>query len=307
LKEPSAPADAGKRLVTDGGDAMGGIVMARGRGFTLIELLVVLSIISILAAMLLPGLARGREAARRASCSNNLRQMGIVFTMYSSEHAGSYPPIQRKIGENCDEQNKGVVMFDGLSVYPEYLSEARVLVCPSGADAYNQFVGGRWNRADGPNGSKRGGSTNPCLLDQISYFYLGWIFETEWMAEPGTRDMSKKFAGELKSHIVVDDVGELDKDWKFTDELGEEHTVMRIREGAERFRIKDINNPSESKISQSIFPVMFDRVDTRSAGFNHVPGGANVLFMDGHTEFVKYPGEFPVSRAWAEIVKSLEL
>jgi prepilin-type N-terminal cleavage/methylation domain-containing protein/prepilin-type processing-associated H-X9-DG protein len=281
--------------------------MARGRGFTLIELLVVMSIISILAAMLLPGLARGREAARRVSCSNNLRQLGIALKIYSSGNAGSYPTLQRKTGVNCDEPNTGVLMFDGLSVYPEYLTEARVLVCPSGADAYNQYVSGRWNRPDGPNGARRGGTTNPCLLDQISYFYVGWLLETEWMAEPGTRDMSRKFASEFKSHITAEDVEELDKNWTFTDELGKDHDVTRIREGIERFRIKDINNPSESKISQSIFPVMFDRVDTNASGFNHVPGGANVLFMDGHTEFVRYPGEYPVSRAWAELVNALEL
>lgn len=277
------------------------------RGFTLIELLVVMCIISILAAMLLPGLARGREAARRASCANNLRQMGIVFKIYSSENAGSYPTLQRETGVNCDEPNQGVLMFDGLSVYPEYLSEARVLVCPSSADAYDQYISGRWNRPDGPNGSRRGGTTNPCLLDQISYFYVGWLIETEWIAEPGTRDVSQKFAGAFKSHIVTESIDELDKNWTFTDELGKDHEVMRIREGIERFRIKDINNPSESKISQSIFPVMFDRVDTNPAGFNHVPGGANVVFMDGHAEFVRYPGEYPASRAWAELVNALNL
>ncbi|HEV2694644.1 MAG TPA: prepilin-type N-terminal cleavage/methylation domain-containing protein [Verrucomicrobiae bacterium] len=66
----------------------------KNNGFTLIELLVVIAIIAILAAMLLPALAKAKERAKRIQCVNSLKQIGIALQMYVGDNNSTYPPLK---------------------------------------------------------------------------------------------------------------------------------------------------------------------------------------------------------------------
>jgi prepilin-type N-terminal cleavage/methylation domain-containing protein len=67
--------------------------VSHSRGFSLIELLVVVAIVTLLAAIIMPGLARAREYAYFTSCKNNLRQMGIGLLLFASDRKGELPAI----------------------------------------------------------------------------------------------------------------------------------------------------------------------------------------------------------------------
>lgn len=161
----------------------------------------------------------------------------------------------------------GRLMFVPEEVYPEYLTDPNVMNCPA---------------------VKRVPAE---LIDDESYFYLGFATtnEEQGLAFAAAYEAAAKEGRTLGEDLPVPPGGPagLDK-------------IHPLREGIERFFITDINDPAASAMTQSTIPTIVERPG------HHSPDGGNVLFMDGHVEFIKYPGKYPMTEPFIKALEKLD-
>jgi prepilin-type processing-associated H-X9-DG protein len=187
--------------------------------------------------------------------------MGIVFAMYTNEsRAGMWPPVSAIPGN---------WIVDARSIYPEYMTDLNILVCPD-------------SPFDTPGTFYIGDRPAPECVSSLFYTYTGFAIERDEEAVGLVQAYyTQPFETLLQGRLEI--------------------TVPVWAEAS--------GPPENTSWGQAGIPVMWDRIPLYDDEFAHEPAGANVLHMDGHVEFVRYsyynpPTFFPVTRISAELFGS---
>ncbi|HUW61390.1 MAG TPA: DUF1559 domain-containing protein [Candidatus Bathyarchaeia archaeon] len=226
------------------------------------EWVAILALLGVAAVIILPALSRARESARRASCANNLKQLGLVFKMFANEHKGLFPPLS---------PNPGNWIMDVNTVFPEYVSDLHIFICPDSPFAYDDTFTLR-RTFDHPGANA--GDMHPDCVSSLFYTYTGYTLLSDEQAL-ALYEAFEQGCGEF-------------------DQAGNVDAAVPVWPGSGR-----TNGYGPEGI-----PVMWDRIPPTDPEFSHTPCGANILHHNGSVQFVPYSpyntsNNFPVTRLTA--------
>jgi prepilin-type N-terminal cleavage/methylation domain-containing protein len=172
------------------------------KGFTLIELLVVIAIIGLLVALLLPALARAREAARTATCQNNLRQFGIGFNIYGERDAGKRlcSNAYDLYRDGCPDTNSWVGNLIGLGA-----GTAGKMLCPTndlkGIESLNQLIG------NNPDSMPTSGVNKALEGVKLAHITTGFCKDFDMQGDPNQNDRAAAASADAWTTVGLQTLG----------------------------------------------------------------------------------------------------
>lgn len=224
------------------------MIKLKYRYFTLIELIIVISIIMILASLLLPALQSAKKATNRIACLSNMKQLGISFLQYTSEQNDFFPPYDLN-----NFSGGAITKFFwswGLMMHnDEYIKNNKIFQCPSIKTYFT------YDHSNGPDDVVNNPSLKSAYL-YIGYGYNNWYLGSRW-------GVLKASAGTAARSVPA--------------------------------RAIEIKNPSGCLVlAETTQSCADDTIGgcyiTYSTGLyisTIHSGGCNVLWVDGHTSFMK--------------------